>query len=213
LFEIDLTEIGGPVDYFHGHRQAGDIVWQGKRYAPWAITAEGFAYSGQGPSPMPTLSVGNVNGLISALCLALDDLVGGRLVRRRTLGQYLDAESFPDGSNPAADPTQELPPETWFIERKAHEDNESVAFELSSPLDFGDERLPRRQIISNRCTWKYRSAECGYTGGPRADENDVPTDDPAKDKCSGCLRGCKLRFGENNPLPFGGFPAAGLIRT
>jgi hypothetical protein len=32
--------------------------------------------------------------------------------------------------------------------------------------------LPRRQIIANVCQWKYRGAECGYTGPPVADAND-----------------------------------------
>jgi len=29
-----------------------------------------------------------------------------------------------------------------------------------------------------------------------------------RDTCSKCLRACKMRFGEDNPLPFGGFPGA-----
>lgn len=40
---------------------------------------------------------------------------------------------------------------------------------------------------------------------------DVPTDDPSKDICKGCLSSCKLRFGENEELPHGGFPAVSLI--
>ncbi|PVF11381.1 phage minor tail protein L, partial [Yersinia pestis] len=32
------------------------------------------------------------------------------------------------------------------------------------------------------------------------------------DKCSGLLVDCKKRFGADNPLPFGGFPGAALIK-
>src|SRR6185436_7754424 len=32
--------------------------------------------------------------------------------------------------------------------------------------------LPRRQIIQNICTWRYRGSECGYTGAPLWDGND-----------------------------------------
>ncbi|EHM37547.1 hypothetical protein HMPREF0454_04721, partial [Hafnia alvei ATCC 51873] len=39
-----------------------------------------------------------------------------------------------------------------------------------------------------------------------------PVDDPSQDKCGGLLSDCKKRFGENNPVPFGGFPGAALIR-
>ncbi|MDC9769066.1 phage minor tail protein L, partial [Proteus mirabilis] len=30
--------------------------------------------------------------------------------------------------------------------------------------------------------------------------------------CGGLISDCKKRFGENEPLDFGGFPAAGLTR-
>jgi lambda family phage minor tail protein L len=212
LFELDATRIGGQLALFHGHMHVGTVTWKGQQYAPWPITAEGFEVSGAGKQPTPALRVGNVDGSISALCIALGDLVGAQITRRRTLTKYLDAINFPDG-NPSADPDEEFPPETWLIERKSHEDSEFVEFELSSPLDFDGEQLPRRQIIPNLCVSQYRGSECGYVGGPCADVNDVPTDDPSKDRCSQSLRGCKLRFGANNPLPYGGFPAAGLIRT
>ncbi|WP_334037926.1 phage minor tail protein L [Burkholderia gladioli] len=212
LYTLDAEAIGGQVANFHGHMQAGVITWQGVEYAPWPIEADGFEATSSGTQPTPTLRVGNVDGSITALCLALDDLAGAVVTRRRTLVKYLDAVNFEEG-NPAADPNEEFPPETWEIERKSNEDDQSVEFELSSPMDFEGEQLPRRQIIPNLCGWEYRSADCGYTGGPCADINDNPTDDPSKDRCGLLVRSCKLRFGANNELPYGGFPAAGLIRT
>ncbi|MFX4794195.1 phage minor tail protein L, partial [Acinetobacter baumannii] len=53
--------------------------------------------------------------------------------------------------------------------------------------------------------------ECGYTGAAMFTEKDEPTDNPALDRCGGRLRSCRLRFGENKPLPFGGFPASSLV--
>ncbi|MDE9448221.1 phage minor tail protein L, partial [Xenorhabdus bovienii] len=38
------------------------------------------------------------------------------------------------------------------------------------------------------------------------------TDDPSKDRCPGTVIACKLRYGEDNELSFGGFPASSLIR-
>lgn len=75
------------------------------------------------------------------------------------------------------------------------------------PAETDNARIPLLMITSDTCIWQYRSAECGYTGGPVADEKDNPTTDPKKDACSHCLRGCKLRFGANAILPFGGFPS------
>ena len=224
IFELDATGIGGAVQRFHGYAQAGFIWWQGKEYAPWAIEAEGFARSGTGPQPAPTLRVGNIGqdaqgsplpGVISALCLALGDLVGARIIRRRTLGKYLDARNF-SGGNPSADPGEELPPEIWLIEAKTQESAETVEFELRSALDFAGQSLPARQIQANACGWLsiggYRGPYCGYTGAAMFDRDGKPVADPIADKCGGKVSDCKLRFGATKPLHFGGFPAADQLR-
>ncbi|CAG9184306.1 phage minor tail protein L [Cupriavidus respiraculi] len=215
LFELDATAIGGDQLRFHGHTRVGPIWWQGNEYSPWPIRTEGFARTGEGQQPTPTVSVGNVDGSITAMCLYLDDMVGATLHRMQTLGKYLDAANFPQG-NPDADPDEQYAPEFWFVERKTEETNEAVTFELSSALDFNGTQLPRRQIVANVCGWlaigKYRGPYCGYTGLAYFDRNDNPVGDPALDRCGGRLSSCKARFGENNSLPFGSFPAADLIR-
>lgn len=157
-----------------------------------------------------------MDGSISALCVYFDDLVGAKLFRHTTLGKYLDAKNFPDG-NPTADPNEAFPSELWYIEQKKAESNDVIQFELSSALDFNGVKLPRRQIVANVCWWLssggYRGAYCGYTGEACFDKNDKPVADPKLDQCGGRLTSCKCRFGEHNPLPFGSFPAADLIRT
>lgn len=209
LFELDGTTIGGSLLRFHAYTQVGVITWQGNDYSPWPIETEGFEKTSD-QQPTPKVSVGNIDGSISALCLAAQDLVGAKFTYRRTFGKYLDGQ-------PGADPTQELPPEIWFIERKASEDNEVVQFELSSALNFQGVKLPRRQIVANVCSWVtiggYRGPYCGYTGGPVAKADDTPTTSSALDACGGRLSSCKLRFGATSPLPYGSFPAAGLTRT
>lgn len=216
LFELDATAIGGDVLRFHSYTQLGSIWWQAKEYGPWPIQATGFSRTGQGQQPSPRLAVGNVDGSISALCLYTQDLVGAQVRRRRTLGRFLDARNFADG-NAEADPTEELPVELWYVEQKTSETNETVEFELSSALDFNGVQLPRRQIVANVCMWLmiggYRGPQCGYTGTACFDRDDNPVSDPVLDKCGGRLSSCKRRFGENNPLPIGTFPAADLVRA
>lgn len=95
LFEVDCAAIGGDVMRFHGHLQSTSIVWQGKEYKPWPIEAAGFERTSDARQPSPTLTVGDINGTITALCIALDDLVGAKVYRRRTLAKYLDAINFP----------------------------------------------------------------------------------------------------------------------
>lgn len=210
LWTLDASQItgsGSDVIRFHGYQQAGPIIWQGNAYDPWPIDAEGFELNPSKP-PVPTLSVGNVDGSITALCLNYQDLVGAKLTRHVTAGQYLDGQ-------PDADPTQESV-SLWLLEQKTSETSEAVVWSLSSAMDFGQVQLPRRQIVAGMCLWLtiggYRGPYCGYNGPPVADENGDATSDPAKDKCGGKLADCKLRFGDGNPLPFGGFPAAGLLR-
>jgi lambda family phage minor tail protein L len=482
LFELDATSLGADRLFFHGYTQIGSIWWQGTEYSPWPIDAEGFELNPDQP-PTPTLSAGNVDGRMTALCLAYQDLVGAKLIRHRTLGKYLDVanspvsnvvqQSFipsgttfqiggpagqtagvnvsaihrtdwqgrtalsgmprtnsvrnsatlvgsslsnvtltmgtdgaPDGSanyaiitsmataapqiavatntsniivdqdgacsfrarirdsgsgfvcfqcnqqdasntvlaasainfdlihgvwgsefavgsfglngfaslsavklngwwhlaykftpkatatraqpyigqassltsrggavgaklhifgvqncpgvyiptgtanvtvtdytvtavgagalgqaataamafdwdgsfqnNPTADPTQEMPLDIWFLERRSAETSEVLTWELSSALDFNGRQIPARQIIANSCAWLtrggYRGPYCGYNGPPVATVDDTPTTDPALDRCSGKLKGCRFRFGQNGELPYGSFPAASLIK-
>jgi lambda family phage minor tail protein L len=204
LWELDATEIGGGLLRFQAISDA-PVMWQGVEYSPWPMKAEGFGKD-SGQQPTPTVSVANIDGSISLLCIAFEDMVGSVVIRHRTFGKYLDGQ-------PEADPTQEFPLENWFIERKVSEDTEAVTFELASPLDFGDMYLPARQIIANFCPHVYRGEGCNYTGIPVADANDVPTSDPGLDDCGKRPGSCKLRDWPDDILNYGGFIAAGLTRT
>lgn len=210
FWELDATSIGGGIVRFQG-QQDGKVWWQGVDYDAWPINGEGFARTAE-QQPSPKLQVGNVNRSITLLCQLFDDLVGAKITRRRTFAKYIDAVNFPDG-NADADPAKEFPPEVWFIERKASESIEAVEFDLASALDFLGVKLPRRQIIANQCPFVYRGPLCNYTGGPVADELDQPTSDPLLDKCGHRLSSCKLRDWPDDVLNYGGFPAAGLVRT
>jgi len=212
LFELDCTDIGGDILYFHGYTRNGNVTWQGTVYKPWPIEPDGFGVSGEAQQPSPTLQVGNVDGSIAALCSYLNDLLGAKLTRRRTLVKFLDAVNFPDGVNAEADPTAHFPDDIWYVEQKSNANKTVVEFTMKSALDLSDMFLPKRIVIANLCPWAYRSADCGYAGGAVADENDVATSDLSKDKCGKRVGSCKLRFGANGPLPFGGFAGASLNR-
>ena len=114
--------------------------------------------------------------------------------------------------NPTADPYSALPDEVYFVTQKTFENRTIVEFELGSALDLQGVTLPRRQLLGNTCPWLYRGAECSYSGGAVADRFDQPTSMLANDNCSHTLAGCKLRFGQNGELSFGGFPGSGLTR-
>jgi lambda family phage minor tail protein L len=212
LFVLDATALGDQVYRFHAGVNAlkAPVVWQGNTYMPFPVEASGFERTGKGTLPTPTLRVANVSGLIGALCMALDDLLGATLTRKRTFAKYLDAVNFAGGINPTADPDAAFPDERWSVNRKISENKVFVEFELASVLDVQGVKLPRRQVIANCCTWRYRGAECGYTGTAYFDIGDRATN-LENDRCGKRLTSCRARFGESATLPYGGFPGAALL--
>lgn len=213
LFELDATSIGDSIYRWANdvNELGNDIVWQGNAYSRLPIEASGFEKQGTGKQPRPILRAANATGLLGALAASLDDLVGAKVTRRRTFVKYLDAVNFEGGVNPQADPNVSFPDEIWYVDRKSSENGIFIEFELASALDLGNMRLPRRQVIANVCPWKYRSAECGYSGGAVADKDDQATTVLANDDCGKRVQSCQLRFGDNAELPYGGF--VGVNRT
>ena len=197
-----------------------DIIWAGREYKPVAIQTDGLEIRGDGSPSTPTLVIANnidgINGAITAMCAFYSDFVGAELRVIRVLAKHLDAANFTVG-NPSAD-SQQYTDQYWTINQKTHESlseqDSSVAFELSTPLTAQRKMIPSR-TITKYCDWavkgKYRGESCGYTGAAMFTEDGKPTDNPALDKCGGCLSDCKLRFGEFEPLPFGGFPSASML--
>lgn len=192
-----------------------DIIWQGEVYTPVSIQSDGLEVRGDGRPSSPTLSIaneidGNV-GAVTLMCALYKDFAGATLKVTRLLAKYLDAENFTDG-NPTANPN-EFTSQYWTIEQKTEEQFDTVTFELASPLAAQRIKIPTINITSY-CTWavrgQYRSEYCGYTGAAMYTKEGEPTDNPALDRCGGRLSDCKKRFGENNELGFGGYPASNL---
>lgn len=213
LWELDLTDLGGTVHRFANQtNELGQaIVWQGQAYAPLPIEATGFERRSTGPFPRPRVQASNVLGTLGQLIRDFDNLRGATLVRRRTLARFLDAVNFAAG-NADADPLAEFAPELWMVDQCVGRNRLTVQWELRNPLDFDGVMLPARTVQPNYCPWVYRSSDCGYTGPPVAKADDSPTALMGEDRCSKRLSGCKLRFPNNQPLPFGGFPGVGRLR-
>jgi lambda family phage minor tail protein L len=214
LFQLDLTVFGDQDYYFHAgtNELKLPIFWQGDEYTPYPMQISGFEFTGGGQLPRPKMVVSNVTGVITALVLLYQDLLGAKITRKRTMAKYLDAVNFDGGLNPNADPTAEFADDIYFIDQKVSENKNFVEFELASSFDVQGVKLPRRQIVQNVCSWKYRGPECGYAGSNYFNINDEVVATLALDACGKRLGSCQLRFGEYGELPFGGFPAAGLVK-
>jgi lambda family phage minor tail protein L len=216
LFQLRLvTALHGSADIYrfhagvNGKNDGGNVVWAGQTYTAFPVECDGFDYSGNGQLPRPKLRVANVLGTITTILLAVNaitpgnDLIGAKVIRKRTLARYLDAVNFPGSVNPygTPDPTAEFPEEIYFIARKSVESRDVVEFELASAFDLQGVRAPKRQCIANVCSWVYRSAECGYTGTRYFNDADQVVATAALDVCGKRVSSCTKRFEVTSLVP------------
>ena len=238
--DTGTVKLASYIYYFHSDVNTlnAPVVWQGVTYTPFPLEATGFESSGVGSQARPKVLLANIFGMIGGLTLSMSDLVGCTFIRKRTFVKYLDAVNFPGGVNPLADSNAHFPNDLYYVDRKSKEDKLQVEFELASKLELNGVVLPRRQIVKNLCSWNYKGPECGYKGTNYFNEFDEPCG-AALDKCGKRLGSCEIRFNHVEPysyttkqivngqevdvvvsgtrivqeiLPFGGFPAVGLIR-
>ena len=276
---LEISEIPNSGDVIRLHGGANSInesiFFAGKEYFYIPYEGVDFGSRSDGRVSRPTIKIINYSGFLSKFMLGKDDLIRSRVTRIRTFFRFLDKENFLnydadkgfwDKMGISPDPDATLRPDVWYINQKIEENKFYIEYELSNALDLEGAVLPRRQILNNYCTWKYRGKGCRYNGGVVADSNDVKFDktslnpkgewtagqsyilgdvvyvwtregqdqraimyvctEPhtsskelrpsintsnwAMDACSKTLGGCRLRFGEDNELPFGGFPSSRL---
>lgn len=211
LYEIETKD--GTIFRFHNgtNELNTDVVWNGNTYIATPIQVDGFEVKGTGTIPRPTLTISNILGYMTDI-LANNAIIGAKFTRYRTFARYLDAVNFTNG-NPEADPSVYFPVDVFYIDRKSKENKLWVEFELSAAWDLQGVMLPFRTVTQNICPWKYKGSECGWVpSGTYYDQYDNITTDSTKDKCGKKLSSCKIRFGDNAVLPYGGFPGAGKLR-
>ena len=193
FFVIYYNYVDRPDDklYIHGGTNGinGSVYWQGVEYLPFPIQSSGFESKGDGSLPRPKLSVSNQDFFVSNLIRRYNNLVGAKVVRKRTFVKFLDNQNFSDGKNPysSADPTAGLEDQVFFILRRSSENRAMVEFELASPLELENVNFPKRSVMARYCGFHYRGNGCRYMGPPVADENDMRLRKPI-DLKSGLLR-------------------------
>lgn len=162
LLELFVVEIPDQEPlYLHNGNKVR--TFQGNAYQPFSLKAEGYEFSAQGVLPRPHITVTKVDETITAAMQASDDLIGTKVTRKRTFYEFLDDQ-------PGANPDAEYEPDVYYIDSVISDLPETVEFELTSPLDNENVRLPRRQMKANACGWDFRGPDCGYTGPPVEDE-------------------------------------------
>jgi lambda family phage minor tail protein L len=216
LFRLDATSVGGSVMFFcQGAFDSTGPTFGGVYYTPVDVELTGFEITGGGALPTPKIKIANTSGVFQALVNTYGDLVGCQIQRVRTFERFLDGQ-------PEADPTAYFGPDTFKIDRKTDENPVYIEWDLAASIDVESKALPGRIVIRDTCTWRYRvwnantnsfdytNVQCPYTGGASFDITGASVSSD-KDECGRKLSDCRLRFGQNAVLPFGGFPGAARV--
>tara|TARA_Y100000004_G_scaffold197211_1_gene270415 strand:+ start:3081 stop:4613 length:1533 start_codon:yes stop_codon:yes gene_type:complete len=176
LFELDLGEVDGIYRFHPGKNNLKDIVLSDSNgvlqtYFPLPIETSGYESKGDGSLPRPKIKLANPQGILSDVIKNKNDLVGNLLTRKRIFLKYLNNENFPDDFNPFSepDPDSRFEDDIFIINKKISENKYIIEFELISPLEFEDVKIPSRRMIANYCPWQYRGEGCLY--GQRSDYN------------------------------------------
>ena len=175
FFKIYPDTVNKPSNYISIHGGSNfqkPIVWQGVSYTPVPIEVEGFEVNGNGQLSRPKIRIANVDFLITSLLQNNEDMIYGKIVRKRTLLKYIDDVNF-DGGNPFGDPDQtaEISEEEYLISQKITENKLYVELELTSPLDLDNYEVNNRVILGKYCSWLYRGEGCLYNGAPVEQED------------------------------------------
>lgn len=116
------------------------VVFQGYTYTPFPIEATGWEYTLDGAPTKPSLKVSNVNRFLQAAVNNLGDLVGAKVIRRRTFMNFLDG--MPD-----ADASQQLPLDVYYIDQKVVHNKNMIEWSLINVIERANNQLPLRLIL------------------------------------------------------------------
>lgn len=222
LLRLDATKVKAGIYYFTKADKGGaPISFGGQTYQPIDIVLSDFKVNAGGTLPTPKIQIANSDSVIQGLVNTYGDLCGAEIRRVRTFRRFLDGEA-------EADPTAYLGPDVFRIERKSNENPVFIEWELSAAIDQEGKMLPGRQYLRDVCTQRYRFYDptnpsahpdgfvyaaimpCPYTGTNCWTSTGEATT-KANDSCGRRVADCKLRFGENAALPFGGFPGISRV--
>ncbi len=178
FYELEVGSGSNNTLFFHDgkNENSADITYDGNTYLAMPILMTGVEIQSSGAIARPTLTIANVESMlksssifktqmedgtwdatvdgnpITAVEFRIDDLVGAKLTRRRTLEKYLT-------SNPLVEFTKDV----YIIDRIQSKNNLLVTLELSAPFDLSGIRIPTRVVVGKYCPWQYTAASTENT--------------------------------------------------
>lgn len=131
-----------------------------REYIPLPIIFSGFEHRSEGAYARPTIVLANVLSTFkSAIGIEPDDLIGRRVIRRKTLAKHLSTGTV--GANGTA--PIEQPRQIFFMDRLQSSDPRSISFELTTAFDLQGVTVPNRYVLANTCSWLYQGANITTT--------------------------------------------------
>lgn len=223
LVEVDGTKFGGQIYRFHNEnirytpeelmlaRETGvlpdkNIIFRGEEYGARPFGVTGISFSSNGKADKPQLTLSNLDSRVSALIRSYNGMMQAKVTFWITAAEFLgDDGVVKDGA------FRKL---VYYVERPSFCNKTVARFDLTSPYDMDGIMIPAR-VTQSICHWAqrgwYRSGKgCGYNGQHMFDKDNNPVGDPSLDYCAGTTTACKLRFGEDQELDFGGCAVASL---
>lgn len=183
---FEIYDIAGTdeVIRFHGgkNQMSNSLKFDGKEYFYIPYEGSDFSVVGDGGISRPLIKIINFSGFLSRYIIDKDNFIGAKIKRIRTYLRFLDAENFANYESNLAhwkkmgvrpDPNSKFRDDIWMINRKVEENKFYIEFELSNAFDLENVTIPKRKVINNFCSWKYRGEGCKYEGDPVADSNNV----------------------------------------
>lgn len=229
LYEIDLTKWDlGFIRIYAGDEGDRSVSFAGLIYNPWPIETSGWKVGAGGALPRPKFAVTNLNRIFTPMLKSADGFRMAPFRRIKTYEMFFDFLTDGTTVNPEADSTQHSPIDYYEINKIDREGDingvEAVQWELITPIDRPNSRIPRIVVTRDRCqrtyrTWdssagafNYTNVDCPYSGSNSFDADGLSVSDPL-DSCSHNENGCKARFGEDAVLPALFFPGVEKVRA
>ncbi len=152
-----------------------DVVFNGITYLKFPITHDSIGENIVGEIDKMRIKLSNVSREIQAYLEAYDWRKKKVSVKIVWANQLSDTSAYLE--------------DIFYIDSYSADQN-NVNIVLASKLDVLGINLPTREYWRTYCTWKFKSTECGYTGGETS--------------CNKTKTRCKQL---NNYRRFGGFPS------
>jgi len=175
-----ITDYDGTNDLYFAEHDA-DVVYDSVTYVKFPITLDEISENNKGTIDSVRVTVSNASRLIQSY-LEDYDLRGKKVTITTVFADQL------------ADTGAHIDDVFWIDSYTA--DQHTVSFTLTSKFDVLDIALPGRQYSRNYCGWKFKSTECGYSGGQTS--------------CNKTKQRCKELV---NYSRFGGFPSINPSRV